>query len=91
MVASQDASSAIGVGAPGRSGSRGLLRAKLLVAGLIVLALLGVFCASLLREATTTSRTACRGRSAGLDPRPNSTTASWTIPAARASSDKGRS
>ncbi|TMQ19875.1 MAG: hypothetical protein E6K82_18180 [Candidatus Rokuibacteriota bacterium] len=34
------------------------MRAKLLVAGLIVLALLGVFCASLLREATTTSRTA---------------------------------
>ena len=57
MVASQDASSAIGVGAPERSGSRGLLRAKLLVAGLIVLALLGVFGASLLREATTASRT----------------------------------
>jgi len=58
MVASQDASSAIGVDAPGRGGSRGLLRAKVLVAGLIVVALIGVFCASLLREAMTASRTA---------------------------------
>jgi len=72
MVASQDASSTIVVGAPGPSGSRGLLRAKLLVAGLIVLALLGVFCVSLLREATTMGRTAAAvaARPALAPPRP---------------------
>jgi hypothetical protein len=57
MVGSQDAASIV-VGDPGRSGSRDASRVKLLIAGLIVLALLGVFCASLLREATTAGRTA---------------------------------
>jgi hypothetical protein len=66
MVSSQDASSAIAVGATGRRGARGRVRAKLLVAGLIVLALLVVFCASLLREATMIGRTA-----GGAAPRPS--------------------
>jgi hypothetical protein len=56
MDASQDVSPAVVVGAPGRRGSRGRLRAKLLVAGLIVATLVGVLAASLLREATTASR-----------------------------------
>jgi len=58
MEASQDVSPAVVVGASGRGGSRGPLRAKLLVAGLIVLALAGVLCASLLREAMTANRAA---------------------------------
>ena len=65
MTASQDVSSTIAVGAAGPSGSRGLLRGKLLVAGLIVLALLGVFAVSLLRETTTL------GRTAAVSPRPS--------------------
>ena len=56
-MASQNASSTIVVGS-GPSGSQGVLRAKLLVAGLIVLALFAVFGASLLREASTVDRTA---------------------------------
>jgi len=68
MVASQDASSTIAVGAAGPSGSRGLLRAKLLVAGLIVLALLGVFAVSLLRETTTIGRTAAVSARPSLAP-----------------------
>ena len=71
MEASQDAPSTIVVGAAGPSGARGLLRAKLLVAGLIVLALLGVFAVSLLREATTMGRTAAgAARPALAPPRP---------------------
>jgi hypothetical protein len=65
MTASQDASSTIAVGAAGPSGSRGLLRAKFLVVGLIVLALLGVFAVSLLRETTT------MGRDAAVSARPS--------------------
>jgi hypothetical protein len=65
MVASQDASSIV-VGASGQSGSRNASRVKLLIAGLIVLAMLGVFCASLLREAATVGRIA-----GGAVPRPS--------------------
>lgn len=65
MVASQDASSVV-VGAQGPSGARTASRAKLLIAGLIVLALLGVLGASLLREARTADRA-----TAGAVPRPS--------------------
>ncbi len=57
MLSSQDASSASAIAAT-RRGSRGFLRAKLLVASLILLALLVVFGTSLLREATMVGRTA---------------------------------
>lgn len=46
------------------------MRAKLLVAGLIVLALLRVFAVSLLRETTTMGRTAVAARPAPAPPRP---------------------
>jgi hypothetical protein len=65
MVASQDVSSIV-VGASGRNRSRDASRVKLLIAGLIVLVLLGVFCASLLREATTVS-----GSAGNAVPRPS--------------------
>jgi len=46
----------------------GFLRPKLLVAGLILLALLAVLCASLLREATITGRTAATAPQPSLAP-----------------------
>jgi hypothetical protein len=85
-VASRNASSTIGVGSrPG--GSRGLSRAKLLVAGSIVLALLAVFAVSLVREATVARTTAAATPRPSLaPPRPALTPAEeayaqalWTI------------
>jgi hypothetical protein len=87
MAASRDASSIV-VGAPGRSRSRDASRVKLLIAGLIILAVLGVLCASLLREAMTAGRTAggAVARPSLAPPRPALTSAEeayaqalWTI------------
>jgi hypothetical protein len=62
---------AIVIGAAERRASRSVLRAKLLVAGLIVLALLGLFCVSLLREVATVVRTgAAAPRPSLAPPRP---------------------
>jgi hypothetical protein len=88
MMSSRDTSSAIVVDTTGRKGSRGLVRGKLLVAGLIVLALLVVFGASLLRETTMVGRTvgAAAPRPSLAPPRPALTPveeayaqALWTI------------
>jgi hypothetical protein len=68
MTVSQDASSATVVGGRGPSGSRDLLRAKLVAACLIMLALIGVLCASLLREATTSRSAAVAAPRPSLAP-----------------------
>ena len=69
MMSSEQASpSASTIPISGRSPSRGVLRAKLVVAGLIVLVLLGVLGASLLREATMAARTVVADARPSLTP-----------------------
>jgi hypothetical protein len=69
MVTSRQASpSGSMVDVPGPTKSRGALRVKLLVVGLIILASLGVLCASLLREAAIAARTAAADARPSLAP-----------------------